>query len=124
MKIYTLTLNPAYDVHAFAEGLSLRCENLAQIQSREAGGKGVNISRALCSGQTPNTAIIVLGKDNSADFEKELSDMNCILLEKEGRIRENLTIHCADASETRISFTGFSVDDGIFGEVLAQMEVG
>ena len=41
MKIYTLTLNPAYDVHAFAKSLALNCENLAEIESREAGGKGV-----------------------------------------------------------------------------------
>ena len=69
MKIYTLTLNPAYDVHAFAKSLTLNCENLAQMQSREAGGKGVNISRALCNGRIPNTAIIVLGKENGDEFK-------------------------------------------------------
>lgn len=121
MKIYTLTLNPAYDVHAFAEEFALHCENLAAIQSREAGGKGVNISRALCSGNIPNTAIIVLGKENCGDFKQFLdqSAMDCVLLEKEGRIRENLTLHCPNAPETRISFSGFSVDDSILDEVLA-----
>jgi 1-phosphofructokinase family hexose kinase len=118
MKIYTLTLNPAYDVHAFAKSLALNCENLAEIQSREAGGKGVNISRALCNGQIPNTAIIVLGKENGDEFKNATSAMNCILLEKEGRIRENLTFHHENGSETRISFSGFAVDDGILREVL------
>lgn len=123
MNIYTLTLNPAYDVHAFAQNFAPHCENLAQIQSREAGGKGVNISRALCSGEIPNTAIIVLGKDNGDDFKKALSAMDCVFLEKDGRIRENLTLHCANAPETRISFTGFSVDDGILTEVLNHISV-
>ena len=118
MKIYTLTLNPAYDIHAFAKDLVLNCENLAQIESREAGGKGVNISRALCNGEIPNTAIIVLGKENGDEFKNAVSSMDCVLLEKEGRIRENLTFHLENGTETRISFSGFSVDDGILEEVL------
>lgn len=118
MKIYTLTLNPAYDVHAFAKSLTLNCENLAQMQSREAGGKGVNISRALCNGQIPNTAIIVIGKENGDEFKNAIHDMDCVLLEKEGRIRENLTFHLENGNETRISFSGFPVDDGILEEVL------
>ena len=118
MKIYTLTLNPAYDVHAFAKSLVLNCENLANIQSREAGGKGVNISRALCNGQIPNTAIVVLGKENGDEFKNAISEMDCVLLEKEGRIRENLTFHLENGTETRISFSGFPVDDGILEEVL------
>lgn len=118
MKIYTLTLNPAYDVHAFAKNLALNCENLAQIESREAGGKGVNISRALCNGKIPNTAIIVLGKENGDEFKNAISSMDCVLLEKEGRIRENLTFHLENGTETRISFSGFPVDDGILEEVL------
>ena len=118
MKIYTLTLNPAYDVHAFAKSLTLNCENLAQIESREAGGKGVNISRALCNGQIPNTAIVVLGKENGDEFKNAISEVNCVLLEKEGRIRENLTFHLENGTETRISFAGFPVDDGILEEVL------
>ena len=122
MKIYTLTLNPAYDVHAFAKSLKLNCENLAQIESREAGGKGVNISRALCNGQIPSTAIVVLGKDNGDEFKKAISGMDCLLLEREGRIRENLTFHHEGGSETRISFSGFAVDDGILCEVLDKIE--
>lgn len=118
MKIYTLTLNPAYDVHAFAKSLVLNCENLAQIESREAGGKGVNISRALCNGQIPNTAIVVLGKENGDEFKNAISEMDCVLLEKEGRIRENLTFHLENGTETRISFAGFPVDDNILEEVL------
>lgn len=125
MKIYTLTLNPAYDVHAFAQSFAPYHENLAQIQSREAGGKGVNISRALNIGGIPNTAVIVLGKENGGDFKEALqrSEVDCIFLEKEGRIRENLTLHCADAPETRISFSGFKVDDSILEEVLEQLNV-
>lgn len=125
MKIYTITLNPAYDVHAYAEHFAPFHENLASVTSREAGGKGVNLSRALKNGGTDNTAVIVLGQDNGAEFKAELeaAGLSTLLLEKPGRIRENLTLHCADAPETRISFSGFGVDDGILDEVRALLEV-
>lgn len=119
MTIYTITLNPAYDIHAYAEHFAPFHENLAHVTSREAGGKGVNLSRALVSGGTDNTAVIVLGKDNCADFKAGLEEagLNTLLLERPGRIRENLTLHCANAPETRISFSGFAVDDSILDEV-------
>ena len=121
MKIYTITLSPAYDVHATAKSLVLRHENLAHVSSRDAGGKGVNVSRALTYNGVENTAVIVLGKDNCADFKSALDSdkMTYIAIEKEGRIRENLTIHTEGEDETRISFSGFSLDNGILGEVEA-----
>lgn len=126
MKIYTLTLNPAYDVHATADRLILGCENLADISSRQAGGKGVNISRALQSHGIQNTAVIVLGKENCADFKQELGNigLECLYLERDGRIRENLTVHCAEGPETRISFRGFSVDESILTEITQKLQIG
>jgi 1-phosphofructokinase family hexose kinase len=125
MNIYTITLNPAYDVHAYAEHFAPFHENLANVTSREAGGKGVNLSRALRNGGTEHTTIVVLGKDNCAEFKSELATagLTTVYLEKPGRIRENLTLHCADAPETRISFSGFPADDSLLEEVAALMEV-
>lgn len=119
MKIYTITLNPAYDVHATARSLSLGRENLAEIRSRDAGGKGVNISRALTYNGVENTAIIVLGRDNCADFKVALDadKMTYIAIETPGRIRENLTIHPEGDKETRLSFSGFSLDNSILVEI-------
>ena len=125
MKIYTLTLNPAYDVHASTEHFQPYHENLAQITSREAGGKGVNISRALAQGGTENTAVIVLGTDNAGDFQQDLKNagLNCLYLPMPGRIRENLTLHCQQTGETRISFAGFSVTEAVLDQVEAAMDV-
>lgn len=121
MKIYTITLSPAYDIHASADSLVLRHENLAQIESRDAGGKGVNLSRALTYNGVENTAVVVLGRENCADFKAalEADQMTYIGIEKDGRIRENLTIHTDGESETRISFSGFSLDNGILDEIEA-----
>jgi len=123
MKIFTITLNPAYDVHACMDRFVPFHENLAQIQSKDAGGKGLNISRALLCAGVPHTAVIVLGKENSADYKQHLDSLrlDCLLFEKEGRIRENLTLHCPDSPETRISFSGFTVDRSILDEITAQL---
>lgn len=125
MRIYTLTLSPAYDVHASAEMFAAFHENLATVESREAGGKGVNISRALAAGGGSSTAVVVLGRENSAEFEQALEAANISTLpfRRPGRIRENLTLHCPGVPETRISFTGFSVDGEILNQVRAAMEI-
>ncbi len=119
MKIYTITLSPSYDVHAYTDSLALRHENLAHVTSRDAGGKGVNISRALTCNGIENTAIVVLGRDNCKDFKAALDSekINYIAIEKDGRIRENLTVHVDGEGETRISFSGFSLDNGVLTEI-------
>ncbi len=113
MRIYTLTLSPAYDVHAYTDQILPNHEHLAFVRSRDAGGKGVNISRALDSVGVKNTALIVLGCDNGAEFRAALSETDCVFFEVSGRIRENLTLHTADGRETRISFSGFSCDESV-----------
>lgn len=118
MKIYTITLNPAFDVHANADDLTLGRENLACVTNRDAGGKGINISRALVANGVENTAVAVLGKDSFADFASLLREygINYVAIEKSGRIRENLTLHTS-LGETRISFSGFSLDSSVLDEI-------
>lgn len=123
MKIYTLTLNPAYDVHAACEDLQLKRENFVAVKSRDAGGKGINISRALHNAGVAYTAFVVLGTENGEGFKKQLSefDLNAVYLDTPGRIRENLTIHHG-ADETRISFAGFSVAEVLLRDILRRID--
>lgn len=125
MRIYTLTLSPAYDIHASADTFAAFHENLATVESREAGGKGVNISRALIAGGGSSTAVVVLGRENSAEFEQALAmaGVEGLFFHREGRIRENLTLHCPGLPETRISFTGFSVDEELLEQIRSAMEI-
>ena len=125
MRIYTITLNPAYDVHAYIDTFTPYHENLAHLQSKIAGGKGVNISRALKNADVQHTAIVVIGTENGAEFKAELDacGLTCNYIHKPGRIRENLTFHCGNAPETRISFSGFSVDNDLLKQLESQLEV-
>ncbi len=119
MKIVTLTLSPAFDVHCEAAHLELYHENAVMLRRREAGGKGVNISRALSQNGIENLAFLLLGDENADSFRALLQDAGIVYraMTVPGRIRENLTIHTANGAETRISFHGFSVDKAVFSRI-------
>ena len=95
MRIVTLTLNPAYDVHCACGTFYIEKENRADVTSRDAGGKGVNISRALLSGGVSSDTLVLLGD-------------------------ENITVHPANGRETRLSFNGFTVGENC--DVAAEVE--
>jgi 1-phosphofructokinase family hexose kinase len=120
VKILTLTLNPAFDVHCAADKFEPYRENLFSVTSRDAGGKGVNISRALNEYGVPNLAIIVVGEENGDDFCKMLDKegMNIRIVTLPGRIRENVTLHVKDQPETRISFKGFAASPSLVDAVI------
>lgn len=119
MNIITLTLSPAIDVHCHADRFFVERENFANITSRDVGGKGINISRALLSHGVQNTAIVAVGKENADAFLSALSaeNINLHAISVKGRIRENITIHANGAKETRLSFDGFSADGKLLDEV-------
>ncbi len=115
MKITTLTLNPAFDIHVSLRSFPPGRESLADSVTRDIGGKGINISRALTENGIENTALVVLGKENSADFIQgmERAGLTYQTLLWEGRIRENITIHPEAEPETRLSFKGFECDGSL-----------
>jgi len=115
MNILTLTLNPAIDVHCKSDTFIPFAENLFDVTSNDAGGKGINISRALNVGSVKNTAVIVVGDENGEAFLGKLTDegISYKAIKVSGRIRENITLHTENQKETRISFSGFSADNSI-----------
>lgn len=119
MNIVTLTLNPAFDIHCTVDHFAPYHENLAHINAHEAGGKGVNISRALTVNGVENLCFTVLGEENGDSFAKRLSadGMTYRSLTVAGRIRENITVHTEGADETRISFPGFPTDESLLTRV-------
>lgn len=130
MRIFTLTLNPAFDIHAQAESFRLHLESVAEVTSRDAGGKGINISRALSAFGTENEAIVLLGKENGAEFRGMLDSYGLAYTDfvTDGRIRENITVHVEGERETRLSFRGFAAEDGVLDGVethlLPRIEAG
>ena len=123
MKIITLTLSPAFDTHCHADSLLLEHENLIHMDLCQAGGKGVNISRALVSCGTENLALTVLGEENADSFCRNLTadGLTYEAITVPGRIRENITIHVAGSAETRLSFPGFPVTEDLLNRVAEKL---
>ncbi len=119
IMITTLTLNPAFDVHVTVKEFRLGRETFAETVNRDVGGKGINISRALLENNIQNTAIVVLGSENGADFTHGLDEVGVTYktIQCEGRIRENITIHPDEDVETRLSFKGFKCDSSLLMRV-------
>lgn len=113
MNIVTLCLNPAFDVHCDIPDFAPYHENLARITRSDAGGKGINISRALCANGVENLAFVVLGEENASSFQQVLlrDGLTARTLTVKGRIRENITCHTPGMPETRISFEGFRMEE-------------
>jgi len=108
--IYTYTLAPAYDSFATAASLELGHENLITGKETFAGGKGINVSRAIDAYGADSEALVLIGKDNCADYERALEGFRFKThsVKVMGTIRDNLTI-CHDGTETRICTEGFEV---------------
>ncbi len=119
MNLMTLTLNPAFDLYCRVPAFAPYHENLARFVAKDAGGKGINLSRALTANNVPNTALVVLGEENAPDFCRALAADGLTLrtLTVAGRIRENITILSDGAPETRVSFPGFSADAALLDRV-------
>ncbi len=118
-QIITITLSPAFDRHCRCDDFQPFCENLAQTISLDAGGKGINCSRALTVNGIQNLALVLLGKEQADVFCQALQAEKIAhrALLCDGNIRENLTLHKKDAPETRISFSGFSANDAVLPEL-------
>ena len=119
MKIVTVTLNPAFDLHCYADSFKPYHENIFAVTAMDAGGKGINVSRALMAVGAKSRAVCVVGRENGAEFIERLSEqgLSVVPVYAEGRIRENITLHERSKPETRISFQGFSASEELLAEV-------
>jgi len=119
MRIVTITLNPAFDVHATCDSFKEGSETIADIISYDCGGKGINVSRTLAINGVKNEAVCIVGDKNGDSFISGLKDnmLDVKPIYVSGSIRENITIHDKLGIETRLSFSGLDVDRKIVKKV-------
>lgn len=122
-NVVTVTLNPAFDVHFELERFELGKENYSSKRIVHAGGKGLNISRALRMNGIDSLAFIVLGEDDAAEFQVQLDaeNLNYRAFLCPGSVRHNITIHPAEGPETRLSLDTFHMDRSLFQEITDQL---
>lgn len=99
-NIISVTLNPSIDVTLWTDGMDFDATNRVLEEAREAGGKGINVSRVVQNFGMPNLCLSVVGEDNSDEFAGYLEEesIHYELLKVQGAVRENLTLRYADCT--------------------------
>ncbi|PVG82698.1 1-phosphofructokinase [Nocardioides gansuensis] len=108
--ILTLTPNPSVDqTIALAGGLSRGQVQRADAVISQAGGKGVNISRASVSAGIPTVAIVPAAKDDPFVIELLAAGIDCRPVRPAGQVRVNVAITEPDGTTTKLNSPGATV---------------
>ena len=106
--IVTITLNPSLDrtleVDSFERGAVLRTSD----PILEAGGKGVNVTRALTANGTESIAVLPVGGSEGAELTALLdaAAVHARYVPVAGRTRSNITVSEADGTITKLNEPG------------------
>ncbi|MGH3360985.1 MAG: 1-phosphofructokinase family hexose kinase [Nocardioides sp.] len=110
--IITLTANPSHDrtVSLTDELRRGTVQRVAAVTS-QAGGKGVNISRASVAAGVPTLAVLPVPKDDPFILELLSSGIDCRPVTQEGDLRVNITISEPDGTTTKLNSPGPEMTD-------------
>ena len=108
--ILTLTPNPSFDRTVALDGELARGQvhRVVSVTS-QAGGKGVNISRAAVSADIPSIAVVPAAKDDAFVLELLGAGIDCRPVQPAGDVRVNLTITEPDGTTTKLNSPGAAV---------------
>jgi 1-phosphofructokinase len=105
--IVTLTANPSLDRTVNLAGpLERGAVQRAESVISQAGGKGVNISRACVAADLPSIAVLPAGKDDPFVLELLAAGIDCRPVEHAGDLRVNITITEPDGTTTKLNSPG------------------
>ena len=112
-SIITLTANPSFDRTVALPGPLERGEVVrVQAMTSQAGGKGVNISRAAVGAGLATVAVLPARPDDEFVHELEAAGIACRASRPAGDIRVNLTLTEPDGTTTKLNGPGATVDAG------------
>ncbi|XP_077451090.1 1-phosphofructokinase-like [Stigmatopora argus] len=124
--IVTVTPNPSVDRTVSIDSLNHGAVHRASDVIIEAGGKGVNVARALARGGVESTCVFPAGSDDSAMFVRllgDIDDMTSRTVPISGSIRTNVGVIEADGRTTKFNEAGsvFGVDaqDELLASILS-----
>ncbi len=108
--ILTLTPNPSFDRTVALDGELARGQvhRVLSVTS-QAGGKGVNISRAAVSAHIPSIAVVPALKEDAFVLELLGAGIDCRPVRPAGDVRVNLTITEPDGTTTKLNSPGAEV---------------
>lgn len=112
-RIITVTLNPAVDKTVRVESLHIGGLNRVREAREDAGGKGINVSRAVCALGGETLAMGLLGGRQGAFIRETLDKTevpSCFTLIS-GETRTNVKVVDDDGNVTEINEAGPTVTD-------------
>lgn len=105
--IVTLTANPSVDrTVALPVALERGAVHRVERATSQAGGKGVNISRAAVAAGLPTVAVLPAAVDDPFVHELEQAGIECRTSLPAGEIRVNLTLTEPDGTTTKLNSPG------------------
>lgn len=115
--IVTVTLNPSLDRTLEVERLDRGAVLRTSTPTLEAGGKGVNVTRALVANGIPSTAVLPVGGGEGAELSRLLEQDGVVarFVPVAGRTRSNITIAESDATVTKLNEPGPVISDAELG---------
>ncbi len=127
--LYTITLNPAWDLTYTAPTVTLGL-NRATTCIGKAGGKGVNVSRAIGNAGGTSTALALLGGETGERIARALNEegMTVETLPVPGETRTNISLVGADGNSLEINGAGTALTeetrDALCGWLKANLRPG
>jgi 1-phosphofructokinase len=128
--IVTLTPNPALDRTVLIDSLVRGEVHRAHAVRVEAAGKGVNVTRALCSHGVASVAVLPVGGRSGTWYLDALTADGVAVapVMVEGALRTNVAIVEPDGTTTKINEPGPDLgpdeQDALFAEVSARLQAG
>lgn len=121
--IVTVTLNPSIDRTIAVDTLVRGGVNRAEIIALDAGGKGVNVSRALAVYGADTHAIMIGAALGGIWFTDVLNAANVphTTVMAEGVTRSNITLVEADGTVTKINEPGVALNEALIADVEAAL---
>jgi len=108
--IVTLTPNPSHDQTVALNGTFERgAVQRAESVTSQAGGKGVNISRASVSAGVPSIAVLPAPAEDPFVLELLTAGIDCRPVHHHGDLRVNITITEPDGTTTKLNSPGPTV---------------
>ncbi len=120
--ILTLTANPSVDrtatlTTALVRGSVLRADSV----SSQAGGKGVNISRAATQAGVQTLAVLPAADTDPFVGDLRRDGIACVPTRSAGPVRTNLTMTEPDGTTTKVNTPGPTVDDQVLAALGAEL---
>lgn len=121
--IITVTLNPAVDRTLFVPKFSAGRVNRASSSRVDAGGKGINVSKALKELGAESIACGLIAGRYGRSIKEELTAqaIDYDFVEVPGETRVNIKIISEDGSHTDINEPGFSVSEADFDRLVERV---